>query len=293
MPFDPNFIAGHTVPLPTLGPRIASAAFDDGRPVEHSLFSLVLNQQRGFAAYAAHNLDGASIIPEGEIQRRDRFRLDPKIPSEFQIDNNRAYRNNPWDRGHLVQRRSLHWGDRAIAEKADRESYYWSNIAPQHERLHDTAWGSIEDWMLEWTDEADHRAAIFTGPVLMPEDPEVVNRPGEMPVQIPAGFWKVMVIKSAGALNAAGFLVWQRDFDKPDPVEFDPSLEQVRVTTLEHLTGLSFGDLRDTDPLRFGEPIPTDEPQPATAGSGQPSRSVAVQSAEDIFLPGAYRRRLR
>lgn len=289
MPFDPNFIPGHTVPLPTLGPRIASAAFDNGRPVKHSRFSLVLHQQRGFAVYVAHNLDGASIIPEGVIQRRDRFRFDPKIPSGFQIDNDRAYRNNPWDRGHLVQRRSLHWGDRVVAEESDRESYYWSNIAPQHERLHDTAWGSIEDWMLEWTDQADHRAAVFTGPVLMPEDPEVVNRPGEMPVQIPSGFWKVMVIKTTGALSAAGFLVWQRDFDKPEPVEFDPFLEQVRVTTLEYLTGLSFGVLRDVDPLRFGERIPSDEPQLAAAGSSRSSRPVAVRSADDIFLPRAYR----
>jgi endonuclease G len=252
MGFDPDFIQGSEIPLPTLGERVKETAFNDGTPIDHTRFSIVFNIDRGFAVYTAHNIDGASVIPEGEIPRRDRFRLDPNVPSAQQVDNDRGYVNNPWDRGHLVRRRSLHWGDRAEAELADSESYFWTNITPQHGNLHDTAWGSIEDWMLELADDGDKQASIFTGPVLTPDDPERRNKPGEVPIMIPAGFWKVLVIVNDGRLRAAGFLVWQRDFDKPVPVAFDPLLEQVRLTTIEYLTGLSFGDLRDADPLRFG-----------------------------------------
>ena len=61
------------------------------------------------------------------------------------MDNNRGYRNNPWDRGHLVRRRAMHWGDLDLAELSDSESFYWTNIAPQHRQLHHTAWGKIEN----------------------------------------------------------------------------------------------------------------------------------------------------
>jgi endonuclease G len=231
---------------------VKETAFNAGAPIDHTRFSIVFNTVRGFAVYTAHNIDGAALIPVGEIARRDRFRLDPDVPSAQQVDNDRGYVNNPWDRGHLVRRRSLHWRDRAEAELADGESFFWTNITPQHGNLHDTAWGSIEDWMLEFADDNDKQASVFTGPVLTPDDPEHRNKPGEHPIRIPAGFWKILAIKHGGHLRAAGFLVWQRDFDKPTPVAFDPLLEQVRLTTIEFLTGLSFGDLRDADPLRFG-----------------------------------------
>jgi len=290
MAYDPAFIHGSVVPTPVLSSRLVQDAFNNGVPVDHSRFSIAFSQTRGFAIYTAHNIDGATIIPAGQIPRIDRFRTDPLIPSQLQVDNDRGYRSNPWDRGHLVQRGALHWGSPADATLADSESYFWTNIAPQHETLHDTAWGRIEDWMLAFTDAADQGAAVFTGPVLLPEDPTVVNRPGEAPVQIPSGFWKVVAIRSAGQLQAAGFLVWQRDFDKPDPVAFAPFLEQVRVTTIEFLTGLSFGDLRDADPLQFGaEPVvgpARPEAAPAHADVKPIARAAVITSPADIYLPG-------
>ena len=183
---------------------------------------------------------------------RHSFVLDPDVPASLQVDNDRGYHRNPWDRGHMVRRRSLHWGDVAEATLADRESSFWTNIAPQHETLHDTAWGDIEDFMFALSDDSDQRACVFQAPVLTPYDIVHRNKPAEEPILIPAGFWKIMAIKHEGVLRAAAFLVWQRDFDKPVPATFDPVLEQVRVTTIEFLTGLSFPQIiRDADPLHY------------------------------------------
>lgn len=302
MPYDPHFITGDEVPMPALGSRLQLEAFDGGEPVHHRRFSIVMHATRGLAIFTAHAIDGATIIPEGEIEREDRFRFDPTVPRSIQIDNDQGYVNNPWDRGHLVRRQSMHWGERAEAEQADRESFYWTNIAPQHETLHHKAWGHIEDWMLEHAEGGDSRAVVFTGPVLSADDPEIVNKPGEDPIQIPAGFWKVVAVRPQEELRAAGFLVWQRDFDQQEPVDFAPYLEQVRITTIEFITGLSFGTLRNADPLRFGtaaaEPEEPGEPglegdavdfglpgaetpRPATGGV---ARSAAVKSAADVFI---------
>lgn len=290
MGYDKNFISGHEIAMPELGLRTKASAFNNGEPIHHTKYSIIFNQERGFAICTAHNIDGVSVIPEGEIPRKDRFRLDPNVPKQFQVDNDRGYTNNPWDRGHLVRRRALHWGPHNEAELADSESYFWTNITPQHENLHDTAWGNIEDWMLELTDESDNQVSIFTGPVFSQDDPERINKPGELPIRVPAGFWKILAIVHQGALRAAGFLVWQRDYDQPNPLPFDPLLEQVRITTIEYLAGLSFGNLRNADPLRFGAQAPAFTGAPGTLASpaerGSPLASPAGRRGTLITFPG-------
>jgi endonuclease G len=292
MPYDPRFIPNNTVRLPGLSERVRQTAFNNGTPIEHTRFSIIFSAARGYAIATAHNIDGANIIREGVIPRRDRFRFDPDVPNNLQVDDDRGYRNNPWDRGHLVRRRALHWGDRGVSEDADSQSYYWTNIAPQHETLHDTAWGDIEDWMLEFTDETDQRACVFTGPILTPDDPERTNSEGEAPTRIPGGFWKIIVIRHDSNLRSAGFLVWQRDFDGDIPVRFDPVLEQVRTTTIEYLTGLSFASIRNTDPLRFGAGADRDgqatrEPEAGTRDRG-PEERAALPPAESRRPAGVY-----
>lgn len=249
MPYNPNFIAGTAVPLPEPSSPVIESAFESGTFIHHSRFSLLFNQDRGFAACVAHNVDGQALLSEQQTSRS--FRRDPKIqPFDLQVDNDRGYLHNPWDRGHMARRKSLSWGDEEEAAVAERESDFYSNICPQHGNLHDDAWGEIEDWMLELATD-DGRACVFTGPVFTPSDPEITNRPGEDPIQIPAGFWKIMAIRVDGDLRAASFLVWQRDYDSPEPLAFSPVLEQVRLTTIEVLTGLSFPALRAFDPLLF------------------------------------------
>jgi len=251
MGYDPEFILGFDVPLPVLGPKAIKASFANGRVLDHSRFSLVLNQERGFAIYTAHNIDGARLLPRGSIKRRDNFRVDPQINPGFQVDDRRGYKNNPWDRGHLVRRAAMHWGDLDEAKLADSETFFWTNIAPQHNRLHHGAWGKIENWMVELADSQKKQVNIFTGPIFTSDDVLHQNEADEAPIRIPAGFWKVLVINSELKLKAAGFLVWQFDYEKEKPVAFDPHLEQVRITTLENIIGLSFGTLHNVDPMLF------------------------------------------
>lgn len=259
MPYDPEFIAGRFISLPTPSDRVLAQAFD-GDYVHHSRHSLLFNEERGFAFVSAHNIDG-NTLPSAQYTSRS-FKNDPKIqPTSLQVDKNRGYREsddglfgpNPWDQGHLARRKSLSWGDESEARIAERESDMWSNIAPQHGNLHDDAWGEIEDWMMERVEGSGQRACVFTGPVFTVDDPEHKNGPDEEPILIPAGFWKVISVELNGAMRSAGFLVWQRDYDSDEPLPFAPVLEQVRLTTIEVLTGLTFPGLRLFDPLLFDD----------------------------------------
>lgn len=283
MGFDPTFVQGCIVPLPDLVDRVRDSAFDEGAPIDHTRFSIIFSRERELAIVTAHNIDGLTTLPPGTIPRKNSFRFDTSVPNDIQIDNEQGYVHNPYDRGHLVRRAALHWGDLDCAREADSESFFWTNIAPQHTELHWTAWGRIENWLLDLADDKDKRASVFTGPVFTPEDPEFVNRPNELPIRIPAGYWKIVAVKHEGNLRAAAFLTWQRDFDKAEPVDFDPILEQVRITTIEFLTGLSFEALRDADPLRFGGELAADGARESSVPDRQ-LRPAAIMRKEDIVM---------
>ena len=141
MAYDPFFLTGHSVPLPTAGERVKEAAFQNGQYVHHSRYSLLFNKVRGFAFLSAHNIDGDSLLTS-QLSNRS-FKADPKItPSTIQVLNDQGYKNNPWDRGHLARRKSMSWGnDNGAIITAEKESDFYSNIVPQHENLHDDAWG--------------------------------------------------------------------------------------------------------------------------------------------------------
>ncbi len=265
--------------MPTPRARVKATAFQDGAPIHHCRFSVVFGSERNLAIFTAHNIDGATMHPVGTLKRKNLFRFDPQVPNPIQCDDSRGYRNNPWDRGHLVRRHALHWGPLDVATTADSESFYWTNIVPQHRSLHKSAWGRIENWILALAESSSQRACVFTGPVLSVDDPVLINHGGGRPVQLPAGFWKVVAIPHQGALRIAAFLVWQRDFDRSEPVTFDPVLEQVRLTTLEFLTGLSFAGLQDADPLR-----PSDGPIAFGEEEEPRSRPLRISGPGDILL---------
>lgn len=283
MSYDPGFVHGFEVSMPRLNERLLPDAFNDGTPADHTRFSLVFNESRGFAFFTAHNVDGASLLPSGTIPRDDNFRLDPLVTPEIQVNDNRGYRQNPWDRGHLVRRTSLHWGDEDEAREADSQSFFWSNIAPQHHRLHSSAWGRIERWILAEVATEHRRACVFTGPVFTPDDPLVDNQQGEPSFRLPAGFWKVMATRDGDRRIGAGFLVWQRDYASNRPVSFSPVLEQVRITTIEHLTGLSFADLREADPLLFSRADRSIGPR-AIPAVPAPRASTRISRPNDLVL---------
>lgn len=288
MPYNPSFISDCKIALPILSDQLLSHAFEEGKPVDHIGYTFVFNQTRQLAFYTAHNIDGTALL--SNISRDDRFRNDPDIPSNIQLKNRQGYLNNAWDRGHLVKRTAMHWGsDIDVATEADSETFYWTNIVPQHEHLHDHPWGKIEDWMVELIKTSEKKVSIFTGPVFSEDDPLIPNEANEI-ARVPAGFWKIIAFKNNQRLTSAGFLIWQRDYDKALPESFSPVLEQVRITTIEFLTGMSFLDLRSTDTLLFSETdvstVSHSLPLPGTPASLSPRNPMGsiILDKYDIVL---------
>jgi endonuclease G len=89
------------------------------------------------------------------------------------------------------------------------------------------------------------KVTVFTGPVFRTDD--IVYRD----VQIPAEFWKVVVmVKEDGTLSATAYLQTQKNLIENLEFAYGAyKTYQVPISHIEELTSLQFGELRTHDPI--------------------------------------------
>lgn len=262
--YQPNFL-GIRVDLPALSAwQLADAAPRlDGRGIvlDYIHFSVVMCLSRRTAYFTAVNIDGRK---KKSIKRdRDVWYFDPRLAREHQIGPD-LYERNDLDRGHLVRREDPVWGRPAAT--ANEDTFHFTNCAPQHKHLNRLTWLSLEDYILKNAVAEELKVTVFTGPVLRKDD--MVYR---QVYQIPAEFWKVVVIVKPGRkLSATAYLQTQKNLI--EDLEFAYGAYrtyQVPISQIEAITGLDFGDLRTHDPL-------------AALESASPARIIG--GSDDIIL---------
>ena len=251
--YDPGFLPGHTVPLPTLPDALVPLAAENRQatsepryvlPYHH--FSVVMNKVRRLAFFTAVNIDGRT----GQALRReaDHWSLDPRVAVAEQVGEE-IYQANPLDRGHLVRRLDPAWG--ALAQAGNDDTFHFTNCSPQHKDFNQnkTTWAGLEDYVLNNAQNSALRVSVVTGPVLAGDDDRYRG------VQLPRQFWKVVaMVKADGTLSATAYLLSQEELIHGLEVAGEFSYGayrtfQVPVRRIEALTGLSFGALPDADPL--------------------------------------------
>ena len=170
------------------------------------------------------------------------------------------------------------WGPKAEAKQAEKDTFHYTNAAPQHKSLNQRIWLNLEDHLLSGAKRADAKISVLTGPIFGFADPRS-QRPGLEEVGIPLGFWKVVASigrnnRGRKSLQSQAFVVWQWDMFGDSDLElvFGRGFEtyQLSVTDLERLTGLDFQTLREGDTYR------------------EPSESVVESAAESIAGRRAY-----
>jgi endonuclease G len=225
------------VHLPQLSTANKQQAFklDGSEVIHYTHFSLSLNKARQFAFWVGWNVDGGRLR---KVSRKGiPFVFDPRIGEEFQAGDE-LYAGNRLDRGHIARRADLTWGGLAEAKKANKDSFFFTNIAPQMDDFNQSGlggiWGELEDAVFTEVDVEDLRVSLFGGPVFR-EDDRVFRE-----VKIPREFWKVIIFVENGKLKAKGFLLTQSldQLEALDLTEF--KVFQVALTELEARCGLTF-----------------------------------------------------
>lgn len=254
--YDPDFLPGHTVPLPTLPEGLLPLAATNRQataepryvlPYHH--FSVVMHKERALAFFTAVNIDGRTS--QALRREADHWSLDPRVAESEQLGEE-IYRANPLDRGHLVRRLDPAWGaTAAIAQLGNDDTFHFTNCSPQHKDFNQnkTTWAGLEDYVLNNAGNADLKISVVTGPVLAEDDDQYRG------ARLPRQFWKVVaMVKADGTLSATAYLLSQESLIKGLEVAGEFSYGayrtyQVPVRRIETLTGLSFGTLPDADPL--------------------------------------------
>jgi endonuclease G, mitochondrial len=206
--------------------------------IDYMHFSLAMSRSRRFARWVAWNIDGGSLR---RLSRNGiKFRKDSRLPTNAQVGDE-IYKNNSLDRGHLARRADLLWGSLSEAKKANTDSFFFTNITPQHEAFNQSSangiWGKLEDAIFAEVDVEDLRITVMGGPIFSPADPVYRG------VQLPQDFWKAIYFRETGnsAITAKGYVLTQADLlDQSEVLQLPEfSVYEVPISKISEMTGLS------------------------------------------------------
>lgn len=226
------------IAVPALGAGIEDDAvlFQGAETIPYTHFSLALSQSRRFARWVAWNIDGAAIKKLSRTGQS--FRTDPRIPDSVQVGNE-LYSGNRLDRGHLARRADLLWGDLEEAARANRDSFYYTNVTPQMDDFNQSrqggVWGRLEDALFDDVEVENLRVSVFAGPVLHDDDRLYRGVP------LPREYWKLLAFQHHGVLKTHAFLLTQNLDQLQAVLHLDEfRVYEITITELEARTCLRF-----------------------------------------------------
>jgi endonuclease G, mitochondrial len=250
-------------------PALTAATKDDAvlvggtERIDYTHFSLALSKSRKFALWVAWNIDG------GALKKLDRagipFVKDPRVPAEFQVGDE-LYKNNRLDRGHIARRADLVWGSAAVADRANTDSFYFTNITPQMDDFNQSAkagvWGELENALFADVEVDALRVSVSGGPVFNADDRVFRG------VALPREFWKVITFAEAGVVRTKAFLLTQ-NLDQLEALDLDEfRVYQVTIAELEQRTGLEFPAVLHEADITASEVLEAVEREPLSSTEG-------------------------
>lgn len=277
--YDAAFIPGVELALPQPDARLAAqivpllsganVAADDGE-LKYEHFSIKLLKPRRMAAFTATNIDGTHYLAvdrgsgQANAAEGDAWFRDPRVAagSVLEQDFYSAW-SNYFDRGHLTRRSDPSWGTPEEAERANADTFHFTNCSPQHFRFNQSAtyWQGLERYVLEngvLASSSKGRLCVFQGPVFNDQIDLWADE-----VQIPSSFFKIVVWKGKQGLKAVGLLADQsallsesrHSLGAPhDLPSVDVNHWRVAIPELERMTGLDFGaKVRAADTIAQGK----------------------------------------
>lgn len=191
-----------------------------GQIIRHTGYTVSYNENLRLPNWVAYELTRQET--QGNAQRTDRFIADPQVKGV--IATNADYTRSGYDKGHMAPAADMKWSVTAM-----KESFYFSNMCPQHPELNRRKWKDLEEKLRDWA-IADSAIIIICGPIV--EDS--AQKIGKNRVVVPQKFFKVILSPFVDNPRAIGFL-----FDNERSVA-PLGTYVVSVDSIETLTGMDF-----------------------------------------------------
>lgn len=148
-------------------------------------FAIGFDSAHRIPAWSVYKMTRTSVNQQCHSQPG--FRFDPYLPKTIQA-NNHDYSHNHWDKGHMAPRATAD-----ITCKAEKQSVYYTNAAPQHFRLNRFGWRILEEEIRELADSlGDDPIYVVTGAIYSGQHKMKSH------VTIPEKFYKVIYVPSHG-----------------------------------------------------------------------------------------------
>ena len=188
--------------------------------IRHSGYTVSYNKDLKIPNWVSYELTREET--KGKEKRGNRFIADPLVIGP--IATNADYTRSGYDKGHMAPAADMKWSPEAM-----KESFYFSNMCPQHPQLNRRGWKNLEEKIRNWA-IADSAIIIICGPIIE-KHPKTI---GKNKVVVPQKFFKVVLSPFAKPIRAIGFLFNNEQAEEP------LSSYVVTVDSIESLTNMDF-----------------------------------------------------
>jgi endonuclease G len=259
--YNANFLGTKIdLPIPKFSPSLEGAVLkkeelDDLIYAHYPHYTVVTSKVRRAPILVALNIDQKRLK---NTKRKNKWKIDSRIGIEYQLNNDYYYKNR-WDRGHMARRKSAAWGkELRTAQKADDETFYYTNACLQYDSFNQDEWLALEEWVLNLNLDSNDKITSLMGPIYG-DNGRIVEPVGRPAAVAPSGFFKVVcfISKKTKKLDVRAFILYQDQkaiADWSGRNIFDNRTYQVTVSEIEDLTGLEFqDDIYEQNPLLYNE----------------------------------------
>ena len=160
-------------------------------------YTVSFNKELNIPNWVSWSLDKKKLT-EHVSRKGYSFRPDPDLnPSQAVVTQD--YANSGYDRGHMCPAGDSRWSGEAM-----KESFYMTNICPQHPNLNGGDWHELEQACRRWAEK--DKLYIVCGPILYKK---ALNPPigKEHKIRVPDAFFKVILTGvEKGNPRAIGFI---------------------------------------------------------------------------------------
>lgn len=188
--------------------------------IRHTGYTVSYNKELKLPNWVSYELTREET--KGKEKRNNRFIADPLVKGI--IATNADYARSGYDKGHMAPAADMKWSPQAM-----KESFYFSNMCPQHPQLNRRGWKNLEEKIRDWA-IADSAIIIICGPIIT-KQPKTI---GKNKVAVPQQYFKVILSPFVRPMRAIGFLFNNRQALEP------LSTYAVTVDSIEWLTNMDF-----------------------------------------------------
>jgi endonuclease G len=236
-----SFLSNWDIPLPLPADitKLTPLSDGSGHELKYHHFSVLMSKERRMPLLTAVNIDGSKSQKIGRISV---WSFDGRIPKADQWGD-ALYDGNALDRGHMVRREDPIWGNTTDADKANRDTFHFTNSCPQMAGVNQKIWLGLENYVLQNARADKMQISVYTGPYFSDSDLEYRG------AFVPLAFWKVVAFQTKDDRpSATAYKISQeKELSDLEFVYAGYKTFQISIKQIIDDTGIDFSSVVDYD----------------------------------------------